>query len=52
MKNHALKTKPIQSRLDIEHISKLKELAEQKGISFSLLIRLIIIDYVEVNYGK
>ena len=44
-------TRPIQSRLDESRIAKLKQLASKKGITISLLIRLILIEYLEGNNG-
>jgi hypothetical protein len=37
----------IQSRIDHVRYNSLLEMAKQKGISISLLIRLIIIEYLE-----
>lgn len=43
------KTKSIQSRLDLTNISIIELLAEQKGIAFSSLVRIALIEYVEKN---
>lgn len=40
-------TKAVQSRLDEQRISLLQQIADGKGISLSLLIRLILIEYLE-----
>jgi len=47
--NNKIKTNAIQSRLDREGINKLEKLAEHKRISLSLLIRMILMEYVEKN---
>ncbi len=41
------KTYPIQSRIDTKHAEELQIMAEDKGISLSLLIRIILINYLE-----
>ena len=40
-------TIPIQSRLDKDNAIKLRNLAKRKGLSFSLIVRLAIIEYLE-----
>jgi len=44
-------TKPIQSRMDVDNYNKLIEHSNKKGLSLSMLIRLIIIEYLENNNG-
>ncbi|MBV6419385.1 MAG: hypothetical protein DAHOPDDO_00601 [Ignavibacteriaceae bacterium] len=38
---------PIQSRIDRINFQKLKEVSKKKGISISMLIRIILINYTE-----
>lgn len=52
MKTTNSKTQPVQSRLDRENIIRLNTIAKSKGISLSLLVRMILIEYVEVKNGK
>lgn len=42
-------TKSIQSRLDIKHYELLKSFAEEKGLSISMSIRLILIEFLNNN---
>lgn len=37
----------IQSRIDVANFQKLSKLAEVKGISISLMVRLILIEFLE-----
>lgn len=39
----------IQSRIDANNFQKLTEHAEAKGISISLLVRIILIEYLEAK---
>ncbi|MCU7495342.1 MAG: hypothetical protein HF314_05605 [Ignavibacteria bacterium] len=48
----ANETKSIQSRLDIKNVINLDKLAKLKGLSFSSMIRYILIEYVENNLYK
>lgn len=43
------KTITIQSRIDAANFQKLAKLAEAKGISISLMVRLILIKFIEGN---
>lgn len=43
------KSYPIQSRLDENNLALLKAKAEEKGLSLSMMIRLIIINYLSIN---
>ncbi len=43
------KTSSIQSRLDALSISRLRIIADSKGVSFSSLIRMILIEYLETK---
>jgi hypothetical protein len=40
---------PIQSRIKIKQAEKLKQIAEAKGYTLSLLVRTILIEYLEKN---
>ncbi|MGE5352277.1 MAG: hypothetical protein ACM3MK_04025 [Chitinophagales bacterium] len=48
----ANETKSIQSRLDIKNVNNLDKLAKLKGLSFSSMIRYILIEYIENNIYK
>ncbi len=39
----------IQSRIDRDNLAKLKRIAGQKGLSISLMVRFIILQYLEGN---
>lgn len=41
------KTLPVQTRLDENNFERLKQLAEQKGVSISLMVRIILIENLE-----
>jgi len=41
------KTYPVQSRINIQQAELLKKAAEQKGLSLSMLVRIILINYIE-----
>jgi hypothetical protein len=41
------KTFPIQSRIDKNQADRLLAIAKDKGISLSLLVRIILINYLE-----
>lgn len=43
------KTRNIQSRIDAANFHKLIEHAETKGISISLLVRIILMQYLEAK---
>jgi len=43
------KTLPVQSRLDNEHFELLTALAMKKGVSISLMVRMILIAHLEVK---
>lgn len=43
------KTIPIQSRLDKNGYNKLSDLANHKGLSISMLVRLILIQHLEAK---
>lgn len=45
-------TKSIQSRMDNKNILKLEALAQLKGLSFSSMIRYILLEYIENNLHK
>ena len=40
-------TVPLQTRIDSSNYNKLKKAADNKGLSISMLLRLIIIEYLE-----
>jgi hypothetical protein len=48
----ANETKSIQSRLDVKNVNNLDKLAKLKGLSFSSMIRYILIEYIENNLYK
>ena len=41
------KSKAVQTRLDINNFTNLIRVAEKKGLSVSMMVRLILIDYLE-----
>jgi len=41
----------IQSRIDSSNFQKLVKLAEAKGVSISLLVRIILLEILEKNNG-
>jgi len=43
------KTLPIQTRLDGNNFKMLQEAANKKGISLSLMVRMILIAHLEVK---
>lgn len=40
-------TFPVQSRLDGNNFNKLNEIAKKKGVSISMLVRIILLEYLE-----
>jgi len=40
-------TVPVQTRLDGNNFNKLQEAANKKGVSVSLMVRIILIEYLE-----
>lgn len=46
------KTVPIQSRLDKNTFNKLRILAEQRGLSISLMVRLLLLKNFEGQNDK
>ncbi|HMN50253.1 MAG TPA: hypothetical protein PKD67_14000 [Ignavibacteriaceae bacterium] len=43
------KTLPVQSRLDQSNFKKLADAANNKGVSISLMVRMILIEYLEAK---
>lgn len=43
------KTLPVQSRLDQNHYELLSVIAQNKGVSVSLAVRMILIEYLEIQ---
>lgn len=43
------KTVAVQSRLDKNNFNRLSDLADHKGLSTSMLVRLILIKYLEAK---
>ncbi len=41
------KTLPVQSRLDENHYELLRALAQKKGVSVSLMVRLLLLEKLE-----
>lgn len=40
-------TFPVQSRLDKNNYNRLYEIAKKKGVSISMLVRIILLEYLE-----
>jgi hypothetical protein len=45
------KTLPVQTRLDQNNFKKLAEAANKKGISISLMVRIILMENLEKSNG-
>ena len=41
------KSKAVQTRLDINNFNNLIRVAEKKGLSISMMVRIILIEYLE-----